>query len=154
VTTFSVHQWSDLRAGLREIRRVTRGPVVILTCDPDLVRAFWLHEYAPEVLDTEARRYPSTTELADGLGGVTIDKVPVPLDCTDGFNEAYYGRPEALLAPNLYRERAGRPRPLVAGVACGASSGSAVMASRSSRARATRDLIVPTGHSQMAAASA
>ena len=23
--------------------------------------------------------------------------MPVPLDCVDGFNEAYYGRPEALL---------------------------------------------------------
>jgi hypothetical protein len=23
--------------------------------------------------------------------------VPIPLDCTDGFNEAYYGRPEHLL---------------------------------------------------------
>jgi hypothetical protein len=73
---------------------------VVLTCDPDLVRAFWLYEYAPEVLDTEARRYPSTVELAGGLGGdVTIARVPVPLDCTDGFNEAYYGRPEALLDP-------------------------------------------------------
>ena len=99
MTTFSVHQWSDLRAGLREMRRVTRGPVVILTCDADLVRAFWLYEYAPEVLDTEARRYPSTAKLADALGDITVDKVPVPLDCTDGFNEAYYGRPEALLDP-------------------------------------------------------
>ena len=100
MTTFSVHQWSDLRAGLREMRRVSRGPVVILTCDPDLVRRFWLYEYAPEVLDTEARRYPSTGKLADGLGCVTsVDQVPVPLDCSDGFNEAYYGRPEALLDP-------------------------------------------------------
>jgi SAM-dependent methyltransferase len=100
MTTFSVHQWSDLRAGLREMRRVTRGPVVILTCDPDLVRTFWLYAYAPEVLDTEARRYPSTVELAGALGGdVTVGKVPVPLDCTDGFNEAYDGRPEALLDP-------------------------------------------------------
>ena len=100
MTTFSVHQWGDLRAGLREMRRVTRGPVVVVTCDPDLVRAFWLYEYAPEVLDTEARRYPATADLADGLGGdVTIGRVPVPLDCTDGFNEAYYGRPEALLDP-------------------------------------------------------
>src|SRR5690606_25405256 len=33
MTTFSVHQWTDLRAGLREMRRVTRGPVVILTCE-------------------------------------------------------------------------------------------------------------------------
>jgi SAM-dependent methyltransferase len=100
MTTFSVHQWSDLRAGLREIRRVTRGPVVILTCDPDLLRPFWLSEYAPEVIDAEARRYPSIEALADGLGGpVATALVPVPLDCTDGFNEAYYGRPEALLDP-------------------------------------------------------
>ncbi|MEU7604071.1 class I SAM-dependent methyltransferase [Streptomyces sp. NPDC041003] len=52
MTLFSVHQWSDVRAGLREMRRVTRGPVVILTCDPALVRGFWLYRYAPEVLDT------------------------------------------------------------------------------------------------------
>jgi SAM-dependent methyltransferase len=56
MTTFSVHQWSDLRAGLREMRRVTRGPIVFLTGDPDLLRRFWLNDYAPEVLDTEARR--------------------------------------------------------------------------------------------------
>ena len=38
--------------------------------------------------------------LSGGLGGsVTADVVPVPLDCSDGFNEAYYGRPEALLDP-------------------------------------------------------
>jgi SAM-dependent methyltransferase len=100
MTTFSVHQWSDLRAGLREVRRVTRGPVVILTCEPGRLRSFWLTEYAPEVIGTEARRYPSIEALADGLGGpVATTTVPVPLDCTDGFNEAYYGRPEALLDP-------------------------------------------------------
>lgn len=100
MTTFSVHQWQDLEAGLAEMRRVTRGPVVVLTCDPDLVEEFWLAEYAPDVLATERRRYPSITQLRDGLGGnVTVDLVPIPLDCTDGFNEAYYGRPEQLLNP-------------------------------------------------------
>jgi hypothetical protein len=82
------------------LRRVTRGSVVILTGDPDQLRKFWLTEYVPEVIDTEARRYPSVAELADGLGGlVTTTPVHVPLDCTDGFNEAYYGRPEMLLDP-------------------------------------------------------
>jgi SAM-dependent methyltransferase len=104
MATFSVHQWSDLRAGLREVRRVTRGPVVILTCDPSRLRRFWLTEYAPEVIETEARRYPSVQALRDGLGGpVGTTVVPVPLDCTDGFNEAYYGRPEALLDPAARR---------------------------------------------------
>jgi SAM-dependent methyltransferase len=104
MTTFSVHQWTDLRAGLREVRRVTRGPVVILTGDPARLRGFWLNQYAPEVLDTEARRYPSVETLAEALGGpVTTAVVPVPLDCTDGFNEAYYGRPELLLDPAARR---------------------------------------------------
>jgi SAM-dependent methyltransferase len=100
MTTFSVHQWSDLRAGLRELRRVTRGPVVIITGDPQRLRRFWLNDYAPEVIETEARRYPSVETLSAALGGSTrVTPVPVPLDCTDGFNEAYYGRPEALLEP-------------------------------------------------------
>ncbi|MFI8876725.1 class I SAM-dependent methyltransferase [Streptomyces sp. NPDC055243] len=96
---FSVHQWSDLEAGLREMRRVTRGPVAVLTCDPARVRDFWLYEYAPDVLETEARRYPSLDRLTTALGTTTVQPVPVPLDCTDGFNEAYYGRPELLLNP-------------------------------------------------------
>ncbi|MFC9588932.1 class I SAM-dependent methyltransferase [Streptomyces sp. NPDC056944] len=100
MTLFSVHQWSDVTAGLREMRRVTHGPVVVLTCDPRLVRDFWLYAYAPEVLDTEARRYPQIEAMASALGGtVTTRRVPIPLDCTDGFNEAYYGRPEMLLDP-------------------------------------------------------
>ncbi|MEV0192995.1 hypothetical protein AB0I39_31245 [Kitasatospora purpeofusca] len=72
----------------------------MLTCDPRLVRDFWLYDYAPEVLDTEARRYPPIDALAAALGGdVAVRPVPIPLDCTDGFNEAYYGRPEMLLDP-------------------------------------------------------
>lgn len=98
MTTFSIHQWADLEKGLSEMRRVTRGPVVILTCDPDLLDRFWLTRYAPEVIATERRRYPSVDRVRNALGGhVTVDVVPIPLDCTDGFNEAYYGRPEQLL---------------------------------------------------------
>jgi len=98
MATFTVHQWADLRAGLSEMRRVTRGPVLILTCDPNRVRDFWLNDYAPEVLATEARRYPPLETIGAMLGGnIQIIDVPIPLLCQDGFNEAYYGRPEKLL---------------------------------------------------------
>ena len=98
MTTFSVHQWPDLSAGLREMRRVTRGPVLVLTCDPAALDRFWLNDYAPEVLAVEARRYPRVEVIASALGKRSeIQSVPIPLDCTDGFQEAYYGRPELFL---------------------------------------------------------
>jgi hypothetical protein len=100
MATFSVHQWSKLEAGLAEMRRVTRGPVVILTCDPDALDRFWLHRYAPEVTAVEARRYPAIETIRQALGGsCDIRPVAIPLHCRDGFNEAYYGRPEMLLEP-------------------------------------------------------
>jgi len=98
MATFTVHQWADLGAGLAELRRVTRGPVVVLTCDPGALDRFWLHDYAPEVIAVEAGRYPPIAVIAASLGGrVEVRDVPIPLDCRDGFNEAYYGRPEWLL---------------------------------------------------------
>ncbi|WP_328459277.1 class I SAM-dependent methyltransferase [Streptomyces sp. NBC_00448] len=98
LASFTVHQWRDLRAGLREARRVATGPVVILTCDPAALRFSWLNEYAPEAIAAEAARYPEIADIRSGLGGaVTVTALPIPLACTDGFSEAYYGRPEALL---------------------------------------------------------
>ncbi len=44
---------------------------------------------------------PRIEAIAAALGGnVEIIPVPIPLDCTDGFAEAYYGRPERLLDRN------------------------------------------------------
>jgi SAM-dependent methyltransferase len=104
MATFTVHQWPDLAAGLAEMRRVTRGSVLILTCDPEALDRFWLMEYAPEVIEVEARRYPAMTSIEKALGGsVEIIPVPIPLQCVDGFGEAYYGRPERLLDPGARR---------------------------------------------------
>ena len=100
MATFTVHQWADLDTGLAEMRRVTDGPVLILSCDPDRVQDFWLNAYAADVLAAERRRYPPLDRMAKALGGrVDILPVPIPLDCRDGFNEAYFGRPERLLDP-------------------------------------------------------
>jgi SAM-dependent methyltransferase len=94
MATFTVHQWPNLKAGLAEMRRVTRGPVLILTCDPEALDRFWLMKYAPEVIEVKARRYPAMTSIAKALGGnVEIAHVPVPLHCTDGFGEALLRTP-------------------------------------------------------------
>jgi SAM-dependent methyltransferase len=106
MATITVHQWSDLARGLAELRRVTRGPVVILTFDGDALDRFWLAEYAPEQIAVERRRYPPLPTLAAALGeGTEIRPVPVPIDCVDGFTEAYYARPEHLLDPAVRRSQ-------------------------------------------------
>ncbi len=102
----TVHQWRDLEAGLRELKRVTRGPIVVLTFDGDALDRFWLAEFAPEMIAVERRRYPAMARLAAGLGGaVTIDEVPIPVDCVDGFSEAFYARPEAFIDPAVRRSQ-------------------------------------------------
>jgi len=104
MATVTVHQWSDARRGLAELRRITRGPVVILTFDGTALDRFWLADYAPEVLAVEGRRYPPIALIADVLGGdTTISSVPIPFDCRDGFTEAFYARPEACLDPTIRR---------------------------------------------------
>jgi SAM-dependent methyltransferase len=94
----TIHQWTDMAAGLRELRRVARGPVVVLTFDFDALSRYWLIDYLPELLRTERHRLRPLSEIARQLGGTaTIEAVPIPLDCLDGFGEAYYGRPEMYL---------------------------------------------------------
>ena len=104
MTAFTIPRWEDLDRGLAEMRRVTRGPVVVLTRDPVRIQDSWLAEYAPEVTAADAHRHPSTDRIAEALGGeVTTTRVPIPFTCVDGFSEAYYGRPERLLDPAARR---------------------------------------------------
>jgi SAM-dependent methyltransferase len=100
MATVTVHQWTDTDRGLRELRRVSRGPVAILTFDADALDRLWLAEYAPELIAAERRRYPAISHIQAVLGGSsTVTEVPIPIDCVDGFTEAFYARPERFLDP-------------------------------------------------------
>jgi hypothetical protein len=63
----------------------------------------WLASYSPEFLETEQRRYPAISHVCDVLGNATVTEVPIAFDCTDGFTEAFYGRPERFLDPAVRR---------------------------------------------------
>jgi SAM-dependent methyltransferase len=102
MATVTVHQWSDTERGLRELRRVSRGPVVILTFDGDALDLLWLAEYAPELIAAERRRYPPIDLIASHVGTrAEVVPVAIPIDCVDGFTEAYYARPERFLDPQV-----------------------------------------------------
>ena len=94
----TIHHWPDIKKGLAELRRITRHQIIIMTFDPNALDIFWNAEYFPEVIEVEKQRYPKVDSLLDMLGGKTeVQEIPVPQNCIDGFQEAFYGRPEAFL---------------------------------------------------------
>lgn len=95
----TIHHWTDQQAGLAELRRVVRGPIVILTFDP--AARPWLTDYIPELAEMDEKAMPAMEDYARWLGPVQTIKVPVPYDCVDGFLYAYWRRPEAYLDPRV-----------------------------------------------------
>jgi SAM-dependent methyltransferase len=95
----TIHHWEPAEAGLREMRRVARGPVVVFTFDLDSLPA-WQLEFLDEGLAIERPRFPTIDAVSGALGGRTrVERIPTPADCMDGFFEAFWNRPEALLDP-------------------------------------------------------
>jgi SAM-dependent methyltransferase len=92
----TVHHWRDKEKGFREMRRVTRGRIVVLTFDPSH-RGAWLTQYLPELVALDEIHMPKMSDYEKWLGSVTVSPVPIPHDCTDGFLYAYWRRPAAYL---------------------------------------------------------
>lgn len=100
MAVLTVHHWSNLEAGLLEMRRVAKNRLVILTFDPKSPY-FWLADYIPEVIKLDQPIMPELGVFNRVLGETTVDIVPVPHDCTDGFLGAYWRRPHAYLDSNV-----------------------------------------------------
>lgn len=99
MAVLTIHHWTDWRAGLREMRRVSRGRVVLLTFDVE-ASDFWLTcDYFPALKALDERIMPKLGEMTEALGASEATVVPVPHDCVDGFLGAYWRRPDVYLDP-------------------------------------------------------
>ena len=102
MTVLSLHHWDDQQErGVRELRRVATGPVVIFTCDPEVSGAMWLMaDYLPEVAALDRRIFPPLDALAAWLGGATrVEVVPIPRDTCDWMLMSFWAHPERVLDP-------------------------------------------------------
>jgi SAM-dependent methyltransferase len=96
----TVHHWDNLHRGLTEMRRVARRQVV-LTIDPTIHDQMWLlEEYVPAIVGLSDGA--PLDDVVEALNAHTVEVVPIPADCRDGFLMAYWRRPE------MYLDRAAR----------------------------------------------
>lgn len=95
----TVHHWQDKPKGLRELRRVARRRVVLLTFDP--ASRPWLTDYLPALAALDEAQMPSLDDYEKYLGPVRTEPLLIPHDCSDGFLYAYWRRPQAYLDPRL-----------------------------------------------------
>ncbi len=109
----TIHHWDqELERGVRELRRVARGPVVIATYDAAVSAQMWLmRDYLPEVAALDLGIFPTPPRLTDWLGGdVEIGVVPIPADTPDWTLGSFWAHPERVLDPGAREATSGFAR--------------------------------------------
>ena len=102
MTILSLHHWHPgQEAGVREMLRVARQRIVIVTIDPEVWAQMWLvEEYFPEVAALDRKIFPAPEAIAAWIGGkVEVETVPIRRDTPDGTLMAFWAHPERVLDP-------------------------------------------------------
>jgi SAM-dependent methyltransferase len=98
----TVHHWDEQQEpGVRELRRVARGAVVLLTYDPAVSGQMWLMtDYLPEVAQLDDLIFPRIEMLASWLGASTrVETIEIPADTPDWMLGSFWAHPERVLDP-------------------------------------------------------
>lgn len=100
MSILSLHHWDEHQErGVRELRRVATGPVVLFTCDAEVSGSMWLMaDYLHEVAGLDRKIFPSMEELSEWLGGRTrVEVIPIPRDVSDWMLMSFWAHPERVL---------------------------------------------------------
>jgi SAM-dependent methyltransferase len=109
----TIHHWDEHQErGVREMRRVARGPVVILTIDAEVSSRMWLMaDYLPEVAELDRRIFPTPETLARWLGAeVDVQEVPIPRDTQDWSLGSFWAHPARVLEARARNSTSGFAR--------------------------------------------
>lgn len=96
----TLHHWADLGAGLREMRRVARRRVVVVTFDPALEAELWIaRDYIGERVIHAVSSLPPIGRILETFPDAQVRPMPVPNDCSDRMFATLWARPEEYLDP-------------------------------------------------------
>ena len=102
MAVLTLHHWEEEQErGVRELRRVARRRVAILTYDAAVSGRMWLMaDYLPEVARLDDRTFPAPGRIAALLGDdvpVEVTPVPVHRDTPDWMLGSFWAHPERVL---------------------------------------------------------
>jgi SAM-dependent methyltransferase len=100
MAVLTIHHWGQAQErGVRELCRVARERVVIVTFDPTVSCQMWLpRDYMPEVAELDQRTLPPPDALASWLDGeVTVTPIPIGRDTPDWTFASFWAHPERVL---------------------------------------------------------
>lgn len=108
----TVHHWDEqLADGLRELQRVSRGPIVVLTFDVHECEPMWLpRDYLPEVLALDRRTFPTLKQLDELLGGCEVTPLPIHRTTPDWTFGSFWAHPQRVLDPRARAATSGFAR--------------------------------------------
>lgn len=110
VASLTLHHWSSLKDGFRELSRVLKpgGKIVVFTSTPEQTSSYWLRFYFPEMIKDSAEQLPSfeAIETAMQANGIQIQKTEkyfVRDDLKDLFLYSGKNHPEYYFDTNIRR---------------------------------------------------
>jgi SAM-dependent methyltransferase len=102
MAVITLHHWDDVDTGLRELRRVARRRVVIVTFDPALETDLWIaRDYIREHVVRTFSSLPPISRILETFPDAEVRPLLVPNDCNDRMFAALWGRPEEYLDPDV-----------------------------------------------------
>ncbi len=100
MAVLTIHHWDDQqKSGICELRRVARGPVVIVTYDADVCAEMWLYrDYLPEAAALDRATFPPIDQLVGWLGdSVRVEPVLNSRNTPDWTLGSFWAHPERVL---------------------------------------------------------
>lgn len=74
LATLTIHHWSDLDAGFKEVNRVLKpgGRMVIFTSTPNQMKGYWLNHYFPKMLEDSMEQMPAFDNIQKALDRTSL----------------------------------------------------------------------------------
>ena len=101
LAVLTVHHWRNARLGLREMARVGGASWCSTSTPPYTTASGSSRITFRSAIRSSRRRYSTMPNLAREIGATRTEVVPIPSDCIDGFNWAYWNRPAMYLDPEV-----------------------------------------------------